>query len=47
VLVWAGYDSDPSRPSIVPHVAFDNPNCGDPAAYRTAVHGRAYCFFDA
>jgi hypothetical protein len=47
VLVWAGFDSDPRRPSIVPHVAFDNPNCADPDAYRTAVHGRAYVFFDA
>jgi hypothetical protein len=45
VLVWAGFDSDPRRPSIVPHVAFDNPLCDDPDAYRTAVHGRAYVFF--
>jgi hypothetical protein len=47
ILVWAGYDSDPRFPSIVPHAAFDNPGCTDPNAYRTAVHGRAYAFFDA
>ena len=46
ILIWAGFDSDPRMPSIVPHAAFDNPECDDPAAYRTAVHGRAYCFFD-
>ena len=46
ILIWAGYDSDPRFPSIVPHVAFDNPECTDPTAYRTAVHGRAYAFFD-
>jgi hypothetical protein len=47
IIVWAGFDSDPRFPSIVPHAAFDNPDCTDPEAYRTAVHGRAYCFFDA
>ena len=47
IIVWAGFDSDPRFPSIVPHCAFDNPDCDDPQAYRTAVHGRAYCFFDA
>jgi hypothetical protein len=47
ILVWAGFDSDPRFPSIVPHAAFDNPACADPDAYRTAVHGRAYVFYDA
>jgi hypothetical protein len=47
ILIWAGFDSDPRFPSIVPHAAFDNPDCTDPSAYRTAVHGRAYAFFDA
>ena len=47
ILIWAGFDSDPRFPSIVPHAAFDNPACGDPNAYRTAVHGRAYVFYDA
>lgn len=46
VLIWAGFDSDPRFPSIVPHAAFDNPECSDPESYRTAVHGRAYVFFD-
>lgn len=47
LLIWAGFDSDPRFPSIVPHAAFDDPECNDPAAYRTAVHGRAYAFFDS
>lgn len=47
IVIWAGFDSDPRFPSIVPHAAFDNPDCTDPHAYRTAVHGRAYAFFDA
>lgn len=47
IIVWAGFDSDPRFPSIVPHAAFDNPNCDDPDAYRTAIHGRAYVFFDS
>lgn len=47
ILIWAGFDSDPRYPSIVPHVAFENPNCTSPDAFRTAVHGRAYVFFEA
>lgn len=47
VLIWAGFDSEPRYPSIIPHAAFDNPDCSDPEAYRTAVHGRAFAFFDA
>ena len=46
VLIWAGFDSDPRFPSIVPHCAFENPNCTDPAACRVNVDTRAYAFFD-
>jgi hypothetical protein len=47
VLIWAGFDSDPRFPSIVPHAAFDNPACTDPAAYRINVDCRAFAFFDS
>lgn len=46
LLIWAGFDSDPSFPSIVPHCAFENPDCTDPAACRIDVDCRAYAFFD-
>ena len=46
VLIWAGFDSDPRYPSIVPHCAFENPECTDPAACRVNVDTRAYAFFD-
>jgi hypothetical protein len=44
-LIWCGYDSDPSFPSIVPHAAFRDPACTDPAAERTSVDGAVYAFF--
>jgi hypothetical protein len=46
VLIWAGYDSDPRFPSIVPHCAFENPDCTDPDACRIDVDCRVYAFFD-
>ena len=46
VLIWAGFDSDPRFPSIVPHCAFENPDCTDPDACRVNVDTRAYAFFD-
>jgi len=46
MLIWTGYDSDPSMPSIVPHGAFDNPNCTDPNAIRSNIDTRVYVFFD-
>jgi hypothetical protein len=46
ILVWAGYDSDPRFPSLVPHVAFDDPTCTDPKAYRSNIDMRLYVFFD-
>jgi hypothetical protein len=45
-LIWCGYDSDPSFPSIVPHAAFRDPGCTDSAAERTSVDGAVYAFFD-
>ncbi len=47
VLIWAGFDSDPAFPSIVPHAAFVNPDCTDPSARRISVDCRAYVFFDS
>jgi hypothetical protein len=47
VIVWAGYDSDPRFPSIVPHAAFDDPECTDPDARRVNVDCRAFIFYDA
>ena len=46
MLIWTGYDSDPSMPSIVPHGAFDDPNCNDPNAIRSNIDTRVYVFFD-
>lgn len=46
VLIWAGFDSDPSYPSIVPHGAFDNPHHTGPDACRVNVDVRVFCFFD-
>ena len=46
VLIWAGFDSEPRFPSIVPHCAFENPECTDPEACRVNVDTRAYAFFE-
>ena len=46
MLICAGYDSDPVMPSIVPHGAFDDPNCTDPDAIRSNIDTRVYVFFD-
>ncbi len=46
MLVWAAYDSDPHFPSLVPHVAFEDPNCTDPAAYRSNIDARVFVFYD-
>ena len=47
MLIWAGYHSDPLLPSIVPHAAFDNPNCSHPDAVRSNIDVRVYVFFDS
>jgi hypothetical protein len=45
-LVWCGYDSDPTVPSIVAHAAFKDPRVVDPNAERTNVHGSVYALFE-
>jgi hypothetical protein len=47
ILVWAAYDSDARFPSLVPHVAIEDPNCTDPAAYRSNIDARVFVFFDS
>ena len=46
LLVWCGYDSDPSFASIVPHTAFRDSTCAESADARTNVDGRCFAFFD-
>jgi hypothetical protein len=45
-LIFCGYDSDSSNPSIVPHASFRDPSCQKPGAERTCVHGTVYAFFN-
>jgi hypothetical protein len=45
-LIFCGYDSDPSFPSIVPHAGFRDPSCQKPGAERTCVHGTVYAIFN-
>jgi hypothetical protein len=45
-LIWCGYDSDASFPSIVPHAAFQDPRYDGATAQRTSVDGAVYAFFD-
>jgi hypothetical protein len=46
VLVFKAFDSDPSRASGVPHVAFTDPTCPPDAPARESIDARFIAFFD-
>lgn len=46
VLVFKGYDFDPSRPSRLFHTAFDDPSAPPDAPPRASVEARAFAFFE-
>jgi hypothetical protein len=45
VLVFKGYESDPSRAAGVPHAAFDDPGCPSDAPPRESIDERVVAFF--
>jgi len=46
LLLFRGYDSDPSRFRRVPHTAFDDPSAGEGAPARESIDIRCVAFFD-
>ena len=46
VLIFRNYNSDPSWPTPVPHVAFDDPSCPQSTPPRASIETRAFAFFD-
>ncbi len=46
LLIFTGYDSDPTRPQGVPHAAFTDPTCPAHAAPRESADARLIAFFD-
>jgi hypothetical protein len=44
-LVFKAYDTDPSQPVRVPHVAFDDPGCPAGATPRASVEVRCFALF--
>jgi hypothetical protein len=46
LLIFRGYDSDPSRSRRVPHTAFDDPSAGPDAPPRESIDIRCVAFFD-
>lgn len=46
VLVFKGFDSDPSRAGGVPHAAFDLPGCPGDIPGRVSIDERVVAFFD-
>lgn len=47
LLVFKAFDSDPDRPCLVPHSAFDDPSCPRGVPARASIEIRAFAFFDA
>ena len=45
LLLFCGFDSNPSRPSMVTHSAFANPDCPPDAAPRVSVECRCFAFW--
>lgn len=45
LLIWAGYDSNPEQPSIVPHTAVADPRVAPGGPPRINVEARCYAFF--
>ncbi len=45
LMLFKAYDSDPARPSDVPHTAFDNPAAGEDAIPRESLEARFFAFF--
>ena len=45
LLIFRGYDSDPSRFRRVPHTAFDDPSAGEDAPPRESIDIRCVAFF--
>ena len=46
VLVFKGYDFDPSRPARLFHTAFDDPSAPRDAPPRASIEARAFAFFE-
>ena len=46
LLVFKGFDSDPSRASRVPHTAFSDPSCPAGTPTRSSVELRVTAFFE-
>ena len=46
ILIFAGYDSDPRYPSIVPHTAVEDPGSSPDAPPRWNIDIRCYALFD-
>jgi len=46
VVVFKGFDSDPSRANGVPHVAFTDPSCPRDAPPRESIDARFVAFFE-
>jgi hypothetical protein len=46
LLVFKAFDSDPDQPYLVPHSAFDDPNCPVGVPPRASIEIRAFAFFD-
>jgi hypothetical protein len=46
VLVFKGYDFDPSQPSRLFHTAFDDPSAPPDAPPRASIEARAFAFFE-
>ena len=45
LLLFCGFDSDPSQPSMVAHCAFTNPDCPPGTPPRISVEGRCFAFW--
>ena len=46
VLIFRNYNSDPTRPTPVPHVAFDDPFVPKGTPPRASIETRAFALFD-
>jgi hypothetical protein len=46
VLIFRNFNSDPARPTPLPHVAFDDLRVGPSVAPRASIETRAFAFFD-
>jgi hypothetical protein len=45
LMVFKAYDSDPAKPSDVPHTSVENPAAGPGAAPRESLEARFFAFF--